>query len=77
MVNTLVDVTTTATIRIDADLLKRAKRRRINVSQAARQGIEDAIRAREFSENSIWLAAHEVTPMRPSKAVLRQVRAEE
>lgn len=70
-------MTTTATIRVDAELLKRAKRRRINVSRAARQGIEDAIHAREFRENTAWLAAREAKPVEPSKVTLRRLRDEE
>jgi post-segregation antitoxin (ccd killing protein) len=67
-------VSTTATIRIDAELLRKAKRRKVNVSQAARQGIEDAIRAREFRQNTDWLAAHEIEPVEPSGRTLRRVR---
>jgi post-segregation antitoxin (ccd killing protein) len=70
-------MSTTATIRIDAELLRRARRRKVNVSQAARQGIEDAIRAHDFRENTDWLAAHEVRPVEPSGTTLRRIRDHE
>jgi post-segregation antitoxin (ccd killing protein) len=65
---------TTATIRLDDELLKAAKRYRINVSEAARAGIQDAIRRRRMLDNIDAMAKSAVQPKEPSAVTLRRLR---
>ncbi len=64
----------TATIRLDEDLLKQARQLRINVSQAARDGIRAAIQRRRVLENVATLAKLAVTPKEPSSTTIRRLR---
>ncbi|MHB8633347.1 MAG: hypothetical protein ACYDBQ_05175 [Thermoplasmatota archaeon] len=67
-------MTTTATIRLDEELLRMAKRFRVNVSAAARAGIEDAIRRKRILREIEKMAATAVTPLEPSMTTLRRLR---
>lgn len=62
------------TVRVDSRLLQRAKKNRINLSEAARAGIEAAIRSADFHANSKWLAAHSVTSDEPVETTIRRIR---
>lgn len=63
-----------ATIRLDADLLKAAKRHHINVSEAARAGIQEAIRRKRMLDNLDALGKAAVKPKEPSAVTLRRLR---
>lgn len=64
----------TTTIRLDDDLLKAAKKYHINVSEAARVGIEEAIRRQRMLENGKFLASIAITPTEPSEVTIRRLR---
>lgn len=63
-----------ATIRLEESLLKEARRHGINVSQAARDGIEEAIRRQRMLEAVDYLAKIAVQPKEPSLTTLRRLR---
>lgn len=73
-VHTHKDVDRTVTIRVDSRLLHRAKRSRINLSEAARAGIEAAIRSADFHASSKWLAKHSVASDEPVETTIRRIR---
>ncbi|MEK6976314.1 MAG: type II toxin-antitoxin system CcdA family antitoxin [Candidatus Thermoplasmatota archaeon] len=64
----------TTTIRLDAELLKAAKKLHINVSEAARMGIEEAIRRQRIVANIQYLASIAVKPKEPSEVTIRRHR---
>ncbi len=63
-----------ATIRIDEALLKTARRHNINVSEAARAGIQDAIRRHRMLANVETLRKMAVKPVEPTLVTLRRLR---
>jgi post-segregation antitoxin (ccd killing protein) len=65
---------TSTTIRLDAELLKAAKRHHVNVSAAARAGIEEAIRRHRMLKNADDLARMAVKPKEPSVVTIRRLR---
>lgn len=66
----------TTTIRLDDELLKTAKKHKVNVSEAARFGIEEMIRRRRIIEASERLAKLAVKPDEPSEVTIRRLRDE-
>jgi post-segregation antitoxin (ccd killing protein) len=65
-------------IRVDEELLRRARRHRINVSEAARQGIAQAIRRRQVQKQLEWLADHRIRGLnRRTDEIIREIRDDE
>lgn len=64
-------------VRMDEESLKAAKRYRINVSQAAREGVDEAIRRRKIEARLRWLERHRFKPERPSLQIIREIRESE
>lgn len=65
---------TSTTIRLDDALLKAARRHHINVSEAARAGIQEAIRRRRMLDAVDALEKVAVKPKEPSLTTLRRLR---
>lgn len=62
-------------LRLDEDLIREARALGINVSQAAREGIREAIRRKRMLENVDWLAA-QASASEPAEDLVRRMRDE-
>lgn len=68
-----------ASLRIEKELLDEAKELGLNVSEAAREGIRNAIRKKRMLDNLDWLEKNAVKPppgTPPSEVLVRQMRDE-
>lgn len=69
-------VSTSATIRLDEALLEEARKLGVNVSEAARQGIQEAVKRARYLEILKEVRSRAVVPDEPSGVTVRRMRDE-
>ena len=70
-------VSTSATIRLDEALLDEARKLGVNVSEAARQGIQEAVKRARYLETLKEVRSRSVVPDEPSGVTIRRMRDEQ
>lgn len=69
-------MSTSATIRLDEALLEEARKLGVNVSEAARQGIQEAVKRARYLEVLKDVRSRSVVPDEPSSVTIRRMRDE-
>jgi len=65
----------TVMIRVDEPRLQEARRRHVNISQAARDGIDRALQQADMKKRRAWVEAHLIKPNGQTGArTVREIR---